>query len=218
MTLFLTIFFSFPVIIFSALLILCILYWLVAAIGIFSIDCLDINLDMDIDGIASHVPGNTFAGLLMKFGFHKVPMTLIISLISLIGWVVSYLCTRYLLLHLYSYTLIYYVVSTLSLLVILVISIYITAWFTKPLQPFFNKLDGGNNHRTLLGQIVEIRSSIVNTMKGEAYFEDGGAGLILQVRSDGIYQFKRGDKAVLLSYDAAFNCYEIISIKEFNGH
>lgn len=218
MALFLAIFFSFPVIIFSALLILCILYWLVAAIGLFSIDCLDINLDMDIDGIASHVPGNTFAGLLMKFGFNKVPMTLIISLISLIGWVIAYLCTRYLLLYLYDYGVIYYAAGTLLFLFILIISTYITAWLIKPLQPFFNKLDGGNNHRTLLGQIVEIRSSIVNTTKGEAYFEDGGAGLILQVRSDGIYQFKRGDKAVLLSYDAAFNCYEIISIKEFNGH
>ena len=74
-----------------------------------------------------------------------------------------------------------------------------------------------NNHKSLLGQVIEIRSSTVTKTKGQAIFEDGGAGLILEVRCDESYQFNRGDKAVILQYDETANCYEIISLKDFNG-
>lgn len=193
------------------------MYWLVAAIGIFSIDCLDMHFDVDIDGITPDVPANGLGGLLMKFGFDKVPMTLIISLISLIGWAISYLSTRYLLNHFSNDSNTYYIVSTVLFIVVLIISILLTAWVIKPLRPFFSKLNG-NNHRTLLGQIVEIRTGSVSSIKGEALYEDGGAGLILQVRADERNQFRRGDKVVLLSYDATNNSYEVMSIDEFNGH
>lgn len=194
------------------------MYWLVAAIGIFSIDCLDMHFDVDIDGITPDVPANGLGGLLMKFGFDKVPMTLIISLISLIGWAISYLSTRYLLNHFSNDSNSYYIVSTVLFIVVLIISTLLTAWVIKPLRPFFSKLNGGNNHRTLLGQIVEIRTGTVSSIKGEALYEDGGAGLILQVRADERNQFRRGDKVVLLSYDATNNSYEVMSIDEFNGH
>lgn len=217
MELFIAIFFSFPVIIFSTLLTLCILYWLVAACGILSIDCLDINLDVDIDGITPDLPSNSLGGLLMKFGFNKVPLTLVISLISLIGWAICYMSCRYLLIYLYDFSLFYYILGTIVFVVTFIVAVLLTAWLIRPLQPFFSKLDGGNNHKTLLGQTVVIRSSVVNLTKGEAYFEDGGAGLILHVIADEKYQFKRGDKAVLLRYDATHNHYEIISIEEFNG-
>ncbi|WP_392559716.1 hypothetical protein [Orbus mooreae] len=218
MDLFWGIFFSFPVIIFSTLLTLCILYWLIAACGILSIDCLDINLDADIDGITPDLPNNSLGGLLMKFGFNQVPMTLIITLISLLGWAISYLFCRYFLVYLYDFSLFYYIAGTIAFFVIFIASTFLTAWLIRPLRPFFSKLNGGNNHRTLLGQVVVIRSSIVNEVKGEAYYEDGGAGLILKVIADEKYQFKRGDKAVLLRYDNASNQYEIISIEEFHGH
>lgn len=217
MDIFVAIFFSFPVIIFSTLLTLCILYWLVAATGILSVDCLDINLDADIDGIHPDLPSNSLGGLLMKFGFNKVPMTLVITLISLIGWAISYLSVRYLLIHLYHFSIFYYLCGFLVFVTTLTVSIYLTAWLVRPLHPLFDKLEGGNSHKTLLGQVVEIRSSVVNLSKGEAYYEDGGAGLILQVIAEDKYHFKRGDKAVLLRYDQTHNHYEIISIEEFNG-
>lgn len=214
MELFWGIFFAFPVIIFSTLLTLCVLYWLVAAIGIFSVDCLDV----DIDGIDSELPSTGLGGLLMKFGFHEVPMTLIITLISLFGWAMSYFACRFMLIHLYELPLIYYLVGVIAFIVTLLIAIYLTAWVIKPIRPFFSKLNGVNNHQTLIGQTVEIRSSSVSITKGEAIYEDGGAGLILQVRADESCQFKRGDKAVLLSYNVTHNSYEIISIEAFNGY
>ncbi|WP_392564074.1 hypothetical protein RHO13_13025 [Orbus wheelerorum] len=210
MELFFAIFFSFPVIIFSTLLTLCVLYWLVAAIGILHIDCLDI----DFDGIDAP-PSTGLGGLLLKFGFNEVPMTLIITLISLLGWILSYLSTRYVLIHIFDMSWLYYLSSVTVFIASFIVATYLTAWLIKPIRPFFNKLGSENSHRTFLGQAVIIRSSIVNEQKGEAIYEDGGAGLILQVRSDDRYQFKRGDKAILLRYDSLSNSYEVINESDF---
>ncbi|SCB74515.1 hypothetical protein [Gilliamella intestini] len=209
------IFFSFPVVIFSALLTLCVLYWLVAAIGILSIDCLDIAINLD--DIAADMPSSGFGGLLLKFGFNEVPMTLVITSISFFGWAITYFCFRLFILPLHDFILFYFFVGAFVFVIALIAAVYLTAFVIKPIRPIFKKLSITNDYKSLLGQIVEIRSSIVNEIKGEAIYEDGGAGLILQVRGNKTYQFKRGDKAVLLRYDTTNNCYEIISIEEFNG-
>lgn len=209
------IFFSFPVIIFSGLLTLCVLYWLVVAVGILTIDCLDVNLDFDIS-IDNPPNISGFGGVLMKFGFNQVPMSLVITLISLSGWSISYFCFRFLVLPLCDFVLIYYIAGIFVLIISFIVAVYLTAFIITPLRPIFSKLNISNNHKLLLGQVVEIRSSFVNNMKGEAIYEDGGAGLILQVRCSESYYFKRGDKAVLLSYDTTNNSYEIISIEEFH--
>ncbi|WP_392562317.1 hypothetical protein RHO12_02200 [Orbus sturtevantii] len=210
MELFFAIFFSFPVIIFSTLLTLCVLYWLVAAIGILHIDCLDV----DFDGIDAS-PSTGLGGLLLKWGFNEVPMTLIITLISLFGWIFSYLCLRYILIHFITISWLYYLAGIIIFTISFIIATYLTAKVIKPIRPFFNKMGSLNSHKTLLGQVVVIRSSVVNEQKGEAFYEDGGAGLILQVRADSRYLFQRGDKAVLLSYDSVSNSYEIINESDF---
>lgn len=215
MELFWGIFFSFPVIIFSALLTICILYWFVAALGLLSVDCLD--FDISVNDVYSDVPSTGLGGLLMKFGFNEVPMTLIITLISLIGWSICYLAFRLLILPLYNFVFLYYLAGIALLIISFILSVYLTAFFIKPLRPLFRKLLINHNHESLLGQVIEIRSSTVTRTKGQATCEDGGAGLILEVRCDESYQFKRGDKAVILQYDETTNCYEIISLKDFNG-
>ena len=215
MELFLGIFFSFPVIIFSALLTICILYWFVTALGLLTIDCLD--FDISVTDTCSDMPPAGFGGLLMKYGFNEVPMTLIITLISLIGWSISYFAFRLLILPLYDHTLFYYLAGIVLLIIAFILAVYLTAFIIKPIRPLFKKMLITHNQKSLLGQVVEIRSSTVTKTKGQAICEDGGAGLILEVRCDESYQFNRGDKAVILNYDENTNCYEIISLKEFNG-
>lgn len=212
-------FLSFPVVIYTGLLVLCVLYWLFAAIGLLAIDFLNFDIDVDIDIDASHgdMPSTGLGGLLMKFGFNQVPFTLIITLISLIGWIISYFAFQLLLLPFYDKPWIYYPVGSVVFIIVFVLAVYITAYIIRPVRRLFEQLNTTNDNKALIGQTVIIRSSIVNKDKGEAIYEDGGAGLILQVRCDESYQFKRNDKAVLLNYDAINNSYQIINYDEFNG-
>ena len=218
MEIYVGIFLSFPVVIFTGLLTLSILYWLFAAIGLFSIDCLDFDFgtDMDFDMYHAEIPSSGLGGVLMKFGFNQVPLTLIITLISLIGFIISYFCHHFFLLPIYEVPWLYYLAGSCTFLIVLIIATFLTAYIIRPIRPLFKQLNS-TTHNSLLGQSVVIRSSVVNDIKGEAIYEDGGAGLILQVRCYVPNQFKRNDVVILLSYDSTTNSYQIVSVDEFNG-
>ena len=68
-----------------------------------------------------------------------------------------------------------------------------------------------------MGQVAIVRSSKVDDMSGEANFDDGGAGLIVKIRSFGEKTFVRGDKVVLLEYLPEQHMYRVISEDEFLG-
>ena len=74
---------SFPTVIFSVVLGVCLLFWLLAILGFADIDALDIEMD----GGESVGIG----GILVKLGLNGVPLTIIISLMSFFGWIASYI-------------------------------------------------------------------------------------------------------------------------------
>ena len=85
----------FPTAFFSFFLALCMLYWCVAALGLIDIgaldlDGLDVGGDIDINVDTNITSGNALAGLMMRLGLNGVPVTIIVSLISLIGWVLCF--------------------------------------------------------------------------------------------------------------------------------
>ncbi|CDL82506.1 hypothetical protein [Xenorhabdus cabanillasii] len=73
---------AFPVIIFSGLLLIILFYWICAAFGLVDIDI----LNMDVDSFDA----TSLAGWLTKLGLTGIPVTIIITLITLIGWPLSY--------------------------------------------------------------------------------------------------------------------------------
>ena len=62
-----------------------------------------------------------------------------------------------------------------------------------------------------------VRTSRVDNDFGEAVLEDGGAGLILKVRSTGDATFVKGDRVVLLEHLKNENVYRVVSEAEFAG-
>ena len=76
---------SFPTAVFSALLIFCVLFWLVAILGFLDISFLDISGSeggVDVNGTPS--TPDAVAGIIL--GLNGVPLTTVITLITLIGW------------------------------------------------------------------------------------------------------------------------------------
>lgn len=207
---------SFPTVFFTFFLAVTVLYWLVAVLGFIEIDILDFDLP-EADGMAADTEGlsnpDVLAGLMLRFGLHGVPVTVIISFIALFGWFICYYIVHFLFVYVPDGVL-RYLAGLPVLLFTLYVAVMITAVVIKPIRPLFKKAQQQTVKR-VLGQIAIIRSSRVDNTFGEAILEDGGAGLILQVRTAGDNCFRQGDRVVLLEYLKEMNVYRVISENEF---
>jgi hypothetical protein len=211
---------NFPTVIFTIFLVLSILYWISAMLGFVDLNILDADLP-EIDGHMSLNAGNeagfpeTLAGFLMKLGLNGVPVTIVITFLALIGWSISSLLSHYLAVF-FGYGWIRYLVGIPVFVASFYGAVLLTAQLIKPLRVLFARLDQ-NIQKTILGQSAVVRSSRVDESMGEAFLDDGGAGLILKVRARNGQTFAHGDKVVLLEYDQNKNSYTVISESEFLG-
>ncbi len=201
---------SFPTVIFTFFLLLCMLFWLVAVLGFVEIDALDLpDLDMDVD----HATPDAIAGLIMKFGLHGVPITITFSILTLFGWFISYYAV-YFSGGLFEGGIIGVIYGLVVFVVALWIAAKITSFLIRPLRPLFKKMEQ-STEKLVLGQIAVVRTSRVDANFGEAVLEDGGAGLILKVRATNGERFKKNDRVALLEYVEDQNAYRVISEQEF---
>ncbi len=203
---------SYPTVFFTFFLLLSMLYWLVAVLGLVDIDALDVDLpepDADIGQI------NALAGLMMKFGLNGVPATLIITLISLIGWLLCYYSVHFFVRPLESVWM-QFGLGSLVLLASLYLSTMLTAQIIKPLRKFFTSETTSN--KSILGKVLIVRTSRVDENFGEAMLNDGGAGLMLKIRCDQPNSFKQGDRVVAYEYLNDKNVYRVVSEDEFLGN
>ncbi len=211
---------SFPTAVFTFILALCVLYWLLAVIGIVDIDVFDID-GLEIDGTQADFgsgseasTANALAGVMLKFGLHGVPVTIIISFLSLFGWLISYYSVHFLA-AMIPQGMFRYLFGLLILIGAFWVAVLISAMIIKLLRPLFQKVEQQTIKR-VLGQVAVVRTSKVTNSFGEAILNDGGADLILKVRASDDQTFARGDKVVLLEYLQADNVYRVISEQDFN--
>ncbi len=210
--------FSFPTVIYTVILFVAVLYWLCAAFGLLDLELLDVDasgLEGQLHAHAEHSFAETFAGILLRLGLNGVPVTIVVTLIAIIGWLVSYYLS-YLELMLFGYGWLRFLLGIPILLVSLYLAVMATAQLIKPLRKLFAKAEQ-YIEKKILGQTAVVRSSKVDRVSGEVNFDDGGAGLILKVRSASDQEFVRGDRVVLLEYNAAEHFYRVISEHEFLG-
>ncbi len=234
---------SFPVNIFSGLLIICFLYWLVAALGLVDADSLDLDADTGADlgdlgdaggeiGEAGALDGHdlgpevgghgaqglgAFSSLLFYLGLYGVPMTLIITFIAIFGWLIAYYGFHWGLGVLFEPGFVRYALGAVLFVGALLGSVLLTSLAIKPFRPLFRKERQVTN-ASLCGSPVLVRSSQVTDSYGEAVCQEGGSGMLVDVRPAHEGQvFQRGDRAVILDYDPVRHLYTIISEDEFQG-
>jgi hypothetical protein len=211
---------SFPTVFFTFWLGVAMLYWLSAALGLVDLEALDVDLP-DLDGQMSlnaqgeHTFAEMFAGILLRLGLNGVPVTIIITFIAIFGWLASYYLS-YFVAAIFGYNWTRYVIGLPIIAISLYGAVMVTAQLIKPLRQFFSKAEQ-YYEKKILGQVAIVRSSRVDHQSGEANFDDGGAGLIIKIRTMGDTQFARGDRVVLLEHLAAENVYRVVSEAEFMG-
>ncbi|MEN6671243.1 hypothetical protein AAJP47_12800 [Psychrobacter sp. B38] len=202
----------YPTVVFTGLVMFVTLYWLVSLLGMADMDSVEFGesgSDADVSNLTST---GFFTGLMLKFGLYGVPLVIILTLISLIGWVLSYLYTSFL--HQYFDSgLLYYVFGTGALIFVLVISMWLTGLIISPIRKNIANIPK-RNAASNIGKIAIVRTLSVTDKHGEAELHDGGAGLILKIRSDADASLlKQGDEVVLVEYLEAANTYRVAPAK-----
>lgn len=213
MTVFIQTALAFPVVLLSFLLSISILYWCVAALGIIDVDVLDIEVESSLENASLQPEG--LAGLLLKFGLSGVPVTLVLTLLFFFAWLFCYFAQLYVLSFL-PLGILRYPLGLVLTAIALLLAVPVCGFLVRPLRPLFLKAQAVT-HSSLLGQVVLVRSGRVTSSGGQATLENGGAGLILQIRANEPAEFKRGDNVVLLEYLEAENAYRVITEDEFKG-
>lgn len=219
MSAFLEIILEFPTIVYSILLGVVFLYWIIAAVGLVDIDAFDLDMDIDADmDVDSDVDVNAegtegLAGLLVTWGLTGVPLTVVVSLLVMVSWLLTYFAS-YFSFGLLGNNLMGYLIGAVVIMVSFAISIPVTAKVIVPLRPVFRKAYAVENiEKVLLGRAVKVRSSRVDENFGEAVFEEDGSPLILKVRSD--KPLKRGDIARIIEFRETDKTYLVVSAEEF---
>jgi hypothetical protein len=206
---------SFPTLFFSFFLILSAFYWLLAVLGVVDLDFLDIDMpEADVNTPDGFSGASLLGGLLFRFGLSSVPLPVVVTLISLIGWMICYYAVHLVL----GYELAdvwRYLLGLPVLIVSLVVATLLTSVAIRPLKPFFQAANQ-QVEKNIIGQVGVVRTVRVDSGFGEALVEDGGAGLIVKVRPCHDEQFKRGDRVVLLEYIESEHVYRVISEQEFH--
>jgi hypothetical protein len=191
----LTLISSFPTVVYTIPLAICLVFWLFSLLGVFDF------LDVDIDSEAG------LAGLLATFGLAGVPITLSLSLLFLFAWSLSLFSTAWLLPWLPAGR-VYNAAGAAVLVISFIFSVYLTGKITRPLSRLFVTHEARSN-RSLVAKYCEITSLTVNEQFGQAKVEDGGAGLIISIRAAAPNDFKKGDSALIYEYDPDKNLYFI---------
>ncbi len=189
---------QFPTIIYSTLLGVVVVYWIVGLFGLvdlgFTPDA-DIDVDVDVDTDVS-VGGLT--GVMLTFGLTSVPFTLIISIVTLVCWLLSFYSQYYLLTWLNEGWL-YYIVGAVVSVLVFIVSLPISAILLRPFKGIFNSAEAMTSQH-LVGKEAVIATTKVSDSFGQARVFNDGAEILLDVRSTDQHPFKKGDKVLVLEY------------------
>ena len=189
---------SFPTVVFSVLLTVCTVYWLLAATGLVDVDAIDGMLGVDDD--ATDASGA--AAMLAKLGLAGVPVMLVLTVLAFIGWLGAYFVHLLLLAHLPDGLRL--LAGLVVDIAVLVPGVFVTALLLRPADA-----------APILGRTAIVSTAQVTGDYGTATVDDGGAGLILQVRHEGAGQFTRGDRVVLIEYLESQHAYRVMSEQQF---
>ena len=206
---------TYPTAVYTVLLAVVTVYWLLSALGLLGMDTLDGLLGLEAAGDGADSDGSgALASLLNKFGLDGVPLMVVFTLIALVGWSVCYLTELHLLRGMTGVT--GALARTGSLVGGLLLSIPVARVALSPVRALMRR------HRPvsqapLLGRIATVRSPEITQTSGTAEVEDGGAGLILQVRHATPGLFVRGDRVVLIEYLREHNAYRVVSCEDFDA-
>lgn len=196
---FLDIVLSFPTGVFTVLVGLSVIFWMLVIAGGLGIEFLDFDLDVEA---AAQEADQEVTELLSALGVGTVPFSIMMTVFSLLGWTLTYVTS--LVLEQYASTNL--VVDFAILLGATVASLPLTGAVTYPLRQL---LETGTDRsgESIVGSTCEISTSRVDEDFGRASVYHEGADLVLSVRCKSEGVLERGDEALVIDWDAEEEIY-----------
>jgi len=194
---------TFPTLTFSIFLGIVVVYWIVGLLGIVDLD-LGGDVDVDVDADVGSSAG-ALTGLFLTFGLTGVPFTLVISIVILLCWLISFY-TQFYLLGWLSDGWLFYVVGLVVNCLTFIVSLPIAAVFIKPLKGMFKSVETTSS-QGLIGRDAVVATGSVSETFGQAKLFNDGAELLLDVRCSPDVELKQGDKVLLIEYHQENHAY-----------
>ncbi len=203
MTLLLATSLGYPTLAWSIVLGGLLLFWLVAALGMLGLDAAGLDV----------ADGADAGGMVSRLGLDGLPTLLVLSVVAFLAWMLTYFTHLLLLAPLPA--LLRYAFGTLVLLLSPIPAILLAAALLRPLRRAVLRMRPAPV-ASLLGRVATVRTPLVDAHHGMAELDDGGAGLILQVRHDGDAAIARGDRVVLIEHDAQANTWRVMAERDYH--
>lgn len=199
---------SFPTIVYSMLLAVITLYWVLAVTGLADGDAVD-----GLVGDGDAPDAGAAAAMISKLGLDGVPITVVATTLVFTAWLGTYFVHLLVLGGLPSG--LRTVAGMGTLVAALVPAVAVTSIVLRPVRRVIARLRP--MERSLVGSSAVVVTPTLSGDYGQASVDDGGAGLILQVRHDDPNQLQRGDRIVLIEYIESQNAYRVVSEQQFLG-
>lgn len=197
---------TFPTVVPSVLLAVSALYWLLAATGL---------VGDDVGGGEGDAgAGSGAAAMLARLGLGGVPVMVVLTTLSFTAWFGTYFVQLLVLRHLPEG--LRAPAGAGTLLAMLVPAVAATSLVLRPVRRWMTRMRPAGD-ASLLGRTGVVVTPTLASDYGQASVDDGGAGLILQVRHDEPHGLKRGDRIVLIEYLEGQNAYRVVAEHDFLG-
>lgn len=199
----------------TAFVIACFGYWILVIAGFLGVEVMDFDLDidgdMDVDvevdagaGAADLGSVGLIKGFFRFFHFHEVPVMIVMTVLCSVTW---FLFTM---LNLYWNQDHNMMLSLIYLLPTLLAGLALSKLALQPLAMLFRQVNIPEKQMPdYVGEECLVMTSEVNKTFGQGQISTDQSPLIIQIRNLTAYRFSKGDKAVLVRFDAAGRFFEI---------
>ena len=198
---------SWPTMVYTVLLGVVLIYWVLALLGMVDFESSGIDLDIDTHADAHADDLGQIASYVVAMGLNGVPFSIVVSLLVLVGWLLTALASV-LLLPWVPTELLRWAAGAALLLVAGALSIVITAQLVRPLRGLF-VTHAATSNASLVGQVCRVLTGVVDERQGRAEVAQRGASINIRVWAPSPNPFKRGDHALVTDYDPATLRYRI---------
>jgi len=200
--------FSYPTAVYTALLGIVLVYWVLAMIGL--VDFEHSGLDLDIEAQADADPSElgTLASYLVAFGLSGVPFSVAVSLVVLYGWVASCLAGMWLQ-PLVPSGVLGWLAGTAVFGAASALAIVLSARTIRPLRKLF-VTHAAISNAALVGQLCRVVTGSVDQRVGRAEVAQRGASINIRVWAREPNALTKGSSARIVDYDAERARYLIV--------